>query len=61
MTRENDEERASGRGHTAHGTVAPVSVEALLSDDPDLWLATGDMRSWSEAHPCECEALCECD
>jgi hypothetical protein len=61
MTRENEEERARGRGHAAPGNLQPLSVEVLLSDDPDLWLATGDMRAWSDAHPCECEAICECD
>jgi hypothetical protein len=39
----------------------PVPIDALLADDPDLWLATADMRSWSDAHPCKCEALCKCD
>ena len=45
----------------AHGHPAPVPIDALLGDDPELWLATADMRAWSEAHPCECEAICECD
>ena len=45
----------------AHGHSTPVPLDALLSDDPDLWLATADMRVWSEAHPCSCEALCECE
>lgn len=44
-----------------HGAALPVPVEALLSPDPDLWLVTADMRAWLEAHPCECEALCECE
>jgi hypothetical protein len=44
-----------------HGQSTPVPVDALLADDPDLWLATADLRVWSEAHPCNCEALCECD
>ena len=44
-----------------HGRQAPVPLDALLSDDADLWLATADMRAWSDAHPCACEALCECD
>jgi hypothetical protein len=44
-----------------HGRAAPVPIDALLADDPDMWLAAADMRAWSEAHPCECEALCECD
>ena len=44
-----------------HGRPAPVPIDALLDADPDIWLAFADMRAWSEAHPCECEALCECD
>jgi hypothetical protein len=46
--------------HGAHGRPAPVPIDALLHDDPDIWLAVADMSAWSEAHPCECEALCEC-
>jgi hypothetical protein len=45
----------------AHGHSAPVPIDALLADDPDLWLVNADMRAWTEAHPCECEALCTCD
>lgn len=44
-----------------HGRAGPVPIDALLADDPDVWLAVADMRAWSEAHPCECEALCKCD
>jgi hypothetical protein len=46
---------------TAHGHPSQVPIDALLSDDPDLWLVTADVRAWSDAHACECEALCECD
>jgi len=46
---------------TAHGHPSPVPIDALLADDPDLWLVTADVRAWSEAHACECEGLCECD
>ena len=49
------------RGGTGHGYSAPVPLDALLAEDPDLWLAAADMRAWSEAHPCACEALCECE
>jgi hypothetical protein len=49
------------RGGTGHGYPTPLPVDALLAEDPDLWLAAADMRAWSEAHPCECEALCECE
>jgi hypothetical protein len=45
----------------AHGHSSPVPIDALLADDPDLWLVNADMRAWAEAHPCECEALCTCD
>jgi hypothetical protein len=48
-------------GWPVHGRPVPVLIDALLDDDPDVWLASADMRAWLEAHPCECEALCECD
>lgn len=44
-----------------HGQGTPLPFEALLDPDPELQLVTGDMHAWSEAHPCECEAMCECD
>jgi hypothetical protein len=46
---------------SAHGQPGPVPIDALLGDDPHLWLAMANMRAWSEAHPCDCEALCECE
>jgi hypothetical protein len=46
---------------SAHGRHTGAPIDALLDDDPDVWLAVADMRAWVEAHPCECEALCECD
>lgn len=46
---------------SGHARVSPVPLDAALSDDPDLWLATADPAVWSAAHPCECEALCTCD
>ena len=33
------------RGGTGHGYPAPVPLDALLAEDPDLWLAAADMRS----------------
>jgi hypothetical protein len=44
-----------------HGGTTPIPPEALLADDPDLALATADMGAWADAHPCDCDALCECD
>jgi hypothetical protein len=44
-----------------HGGSVPIPAEALLADDPDLALATADLHAWAAAHPCDCEALCECD
>jgi hypothetical protein len=44
-----------------HGGSVPVPVEAALTDDPELALAWADLDVWAEAHPCECEAVCECD
>jgi hypothetical protein len=40
-----------------HGHLPPPPAEALLTDDPDLWLASGPLAP----DLCECEALCECD
>jgi len=43
---------------------APPPVEpppdVWLSDDPDLALVHADPITWALAHPCDCEALCEC-
>ncbi len=44
-----------------HAAVEPVPVEAALADDPDLYLVHADPDVWRAAHPCDCEALCECD
>ena len=59
--RHMNDENTLRPGRMTHGQSTPVPVDALLADDPDLWLAAADMRAWSEAHPCNCEALCECD
>lgn len=40
---------------------SPVSPEAALADDPELWLVLANLSVWAAAHPCECEALCTCD
>jgi hypothetical protein len=61
-----NEERENGRNAARsarhdYGQTTPLPLDALLDDDPDLWLTAADMRAWSEAHPCECEALCICD
>jgi hypothetical protein len=61
MSEENTPELDPSRYLSAHGDPRPVPIEALLGDDPDLWLVTADMGAWSQAHPCECEALCTCD
>ena len=45
-----------------HGQPAnPVPLDVFLSDDPDLAMVFADMEAWMDAHPCECEALCECE
>jgi hypothetical protein len=46
---------------TGHGSFPSPPIDMVLADDPDLWLATADMRAWSEAHPCTCEGVCKCD
>jgi hypothetical protein len=55
------EDKFSRLEHRAHGRPVALPLDVLLHDDPDVWLAVADMRAWSEAHPCECEALCVCD
>ena len=45
---------------TAHG--APIGVdETTVPQDFDLAMVGGDMYAWLEAHPCECEGICECE
>lgn len=44
-----------------HGAPEPVPLEALTANDPELHLATADMDAWADAHPCHCEAICECE
>lgn len=36
-------------------------LEVWLGDDPELALVHADMDAWMDAHPCECESLCECE
>jgi hypothetical protein len=43
-----------------HAPSVEVAPEAALDDDPELALAWADMGTYHDAHPCECEALCEC-
>jgi hypothetical protein len=57
----NDNRDPLRQRRIVHGHSSPVPIDALLADDPDLWLATADLGAWSDAHPCECEALCTCD
>lgn len=47
--------------NATHAPAVTVPPDAALSPDPELWLAWADMDAWMDAHPCECEALCECD
>jgi hypothetical protein len=44
-----------------HGDTPGVDLGVFLGPDPDLALVQADMGAWAEAHPCECEALCECE
>jgi len=48
----------TGRRHAA---VETVPVETALTDDPDLHLVRADLDTWLAAHPCDCQACCECD
>lgn len=44
-----------------HAPSLPLEAEALLAPDPELELVWADMAAWHEAHPCSCEAGCECE
>jgi hypothetical protein len=43
-----------------HGDTPGVDLQVFLSPDPELALVQADMGAWAEAHPCGCEAMCEC-
>ena len=43
-----------------HGGTPGMDLHVWLGDDPQLALVTADMAAWDDAHPCECDALCEC-
>jgi hypothetical protein len=43
-----------------HGDTPGVDLAVFLGPDPELALVLADLGSWAEAHPCECEAMCEC-
>jgi hypothetical protein len=51
----------AGRDVRHAGTGAELPPEVLLLPDPHLWNVWSDMSIWREAHPCDCEAGCECD
>lgn len=40
-----------------HGESAPPPLEALLTPDPELYLASGPLAPDN----CNCDALCECE
>ena len=48
-----------------HGDSQTLGFDELLTvwigDDPELSLVHADAHVWMLAHPCDCEALCECD
>lgn len=44
-----------------HGDPQPIQLEVWLGPDPELALVEADMGAWHDAHPCDCDALCECD
>jgi hypothetical protein len=49
-------------GVVSHLTPVPdVPIQVFLSDDPDLALVHADLNTWADAHPCDCETMCECD
>ncbi len=40
-----------------HGDTPGPPIDALLDDDPDLYLATGPLT----IENCDCDGICECD
>ncbi len=52
-------------GEVRHGDPAPAdtldALAVLDSHDADLALVVADMDTWADAHPCDCDAMCECD
>lgn len=55
---QQDDPEAYERVWLGHGAPNPPGPEAMLTDDPDLWLATAEL-----ADPChgDCEGVCQCD
>ena len=43
------------------GPVEEPPQDVFLSDDPAVGMVHADMGAWLRAHPCDCEALCECE
>ncbi len=39
----------------------PEKSRGALAGDPDLHMITADPAAYDRAHPCDCEALCDCD
>jgi hypothetical protein len=39
----------------------PLDLTVWLGADPALALVTADLPAWLAAHPCDCEASCDCD
>lgn len=44
-----------------HGDSATIDLAVWLGPDPEIALVEADFGAWADAHPCDCEALCECD
>lgn len=45
-----------------HGEPADeFPLDVWLGLDPELALVHADMGEWMDAHPCDCEAMCECE
>lgn len=44
-----------------HAAVEEPPQDVFFGTDPGLALVHAPMSAWLKAHPCECEALCECD
>lgn len=44
-----------------HGAPRGADLSTWLGPDPPLALVTADLDAYMAAHPCDCEAVCECD
>ena len=45
-----------------HGApLGDFPLETWLSEDSDLAYVVVSLEAWLDAHPCECDGVCECE